>query len=384
MLRLTPLMLRRVAPILSLFVATACADVLDIDGIEIGQGQGGTPAIGGGGSTSTANGGSTNSSGGGGTSSTGGMGGVGGVGGASAENCANGIDDNDDSLVDCEDPLCGAFMCAEQAPTNWLGPYASVVAASAAACPSSAPNEIARGGTGSLNAPDATCAPCTCGDPINVVCSMPDVDFFNSEECDDFLGDANANAAGVCEQLGAPGNVDSVRGHSGSQPSDGECTPGGGTPSVPPATFEDEARVCGANAFGGGCDAGSVCMPSPGSPFSDKPCILQKGDHTCPGTPYSQKTLIYEDVTDTRSCSTCSCGDPTGMSCTAVTTVYSDFNCTLGMIEVPHDGSCTETNYGPGSWRFDFTVDGGSCTASSVNATGQATPGEPTTICCMP
>ena len=81
-------------------LVAGCNALLDIDHIEFGEASTttGSNAGGAGGATSGSGGATTNASVGGGAG-----------GGPPPEDCVNGIDDNGDDLIDCDDPLCVCF-----------------------------------------------------------------------------------------------------------------------------------------------------------------------------------------------------------------------------------------------------------------------------------
>jgi hypothetical protein len=374
------MLVRSLAAALVMMVAAAsCADVLNIDNIVIGEGSGGTQTPGGMGGQGAA------STGGSGQGATTGPGGAGGSGGGPAESCTNGIDDNDDGLTDCEDPLCGTYLCVDEAPTGWSGPYAAHVAATAAACPASAPNEALGGGSGALDVPSANCLQCTCGTPTGVSCSIPSVLHYNETGCDQLEGSFAPATTLQCDTHVSFGAVDAVRGLDTSAASGGMCAPaGGGIDNLPTATFATEARLCG-DQVGAGCSAGAVCMPAPEAPFSDKPCILSAGDVPCPAGVYSDRSVVFSGIDDQRDCTGCQCDTPTGVTCSGTSTVYRQPGCGSDMFTVPHDGSCVDTNVEVRS--VIYTPDapsGGGCDDQGGEPTGTATPTGPTTLCCAP
>src|SRR5439155_17176203 len=85
------------------------------------------------------------------------------------------------------------------------------------------------------------------------------------------------------------------------------CSGPSGTAAKVPAAFATSERFCGAAVMGGGCAAGSVCMPKASSL-----CALADGDVACPsGFTALQGTSWYSGFNDTRACAACSCAAPT-------------------------------------------------------------------------
>lgn len=59
----------------------------------------------------------------GGTATTGSGGHAGARPDGGGELCDNGVDDDGNGKVDCEDPACGDYECVEVPPEGWDGPY---------------------------------------------------------------------------------------------------------------------------------------------------------------------------------------------------------------------------------------------------------------------
>jgi hypothetical protein len=161
------------------------------------------------------------------------------------------------------------------------------------------------------------------------------------------------------------------------------------TTSVPMYSWQTTARGCdysGPNDTGG-CTGGDLCIAKPSSPFGTVACIYQAGDVPCPQGPYTVKQTYYRSVADSRGCTPCTCGAPTGVSCalSGSLSTYSTFGnpCSNVIATAQADGSCVMTHGGVGiQGLVTATPSGGSCAAASVSPTGSATPTGPTTVCC--
>jgi hypothetical protein len=97
--------------------------------------------------------------------------------------------------------------------------------------------------------------------------------------------------------------------------------------------------------------------------------------------------LYYTSYTDTRTCSSCSCGSPTGQSCSAMSiNVGTDYTCSPNVTATLPSGKryCyTGTGvYSPGI-VFTGTPTQPSCPASSSMTGGGLNPTGPKTVCCM-
>src|SRR5262249_31310533 len=136
-----------------------------------------------------------------------------------AENCLNGVDDDGDGAVDCDDPDCsaGGFACAEAAPDGWSGPviFGRADGASMLACPAPWREDVA--------AP--ACSACMC-DPGGAACSSPATTFYSSQ-CSGTPDDtASVGASGVCTSVDVSGGVHLALG--GVSTPTGQCAPSGG------------------------------------------------------------------------------------------------------------------------------------------------------------
>jgi hypothetical protein len=173
----------------------------------------------------------------------------------------------------------------------------------------------------------------------------------------------------------------------------GSCAATGGMANVPQASWAILGKACGDAFIGGGCGAGKVCQPKAAPPFLSGLCIFKTGDNTCPaGSAFSEKHIFYENFLDTRGCTTCQCGAPTGGSCQAQITVHSDqvvntCNTQVGSFTA---GSCSNLSGNPGIFGRKATItqppSGSSCAplAGGGQPTGSATPTSPVTFCCIP
>ena len=93
------------------------------------------------------------------------------------------------------------------------------------------------------------------------------------------------------------------------------------------AAWRTFARACGSGASP--ClNPAALCIttasPAPG--FSQ--CLYQQGEHECPSG-YPDRRVFYDEISDARRCSECSCGAPEGGECSAYVTLYQDATCTL-------------------------------------------------------
>jgi len=367
-------------------------------------GGGGTGATGGGGT----DGGGTGATDGGGTGATG--------GGTGNEDCTNGVDDDGDSKVDCEDTDCQTgFTCAPVTPTGWTGPVAFYEGTDAP------PDCLNSGGyptlkqnaKSGLDGGTATCPTCSCDPPTGATCSG-DIYVYNQTNC---TGNqwaptgggptATISTADTCK------NFPNLCYDNTSKPqgarlqnvvfSGGTCqAKSTGQKTIPTATWTNSVRACGdAPGSGAGCGTG-VCLPRPSAPFGSSLCIFKLGDTACPA-PFSTKKLSNLNFTDNRDCEVCGCGNAAGGSCSnPVATLYTDSNgCTATAQTITGEGTCIALTADPDpnpsnpncpttgdpaetrAGKFSATPTGGTCPTTGGTVTGAATATEPVTFCCL-
>jgi hypothetical protein len=167
------------------------------------------------------------------------------------------------------------------------------------------------------------------------------------------------------------------------------CAPSTEVPSVPPATWSENAEGCGFTGTLTSCGSREVCVPSPSSPF--KLCVYQTGSlgGTCP-SPYdatSAPVVFDTGIADSRSCTDCRCGDVTG-SCTGGDVMLSpNLTCTGG-ITSPLPATCAVDGINGNLPLYtELTTPptpGGTCSASGGQPSGTATGTGPVSVCCMP
>jgi hypothetical protein len=117
---------------------------------------------------------------------------------------------------------------------------------------------------------------------------------------------------------------------------------------------------------------------------------MQAGMVACPAGSYSANYVYYGGANDTRGCATCSCGEPSGGSCTFSTGSsfgfpFLDTKCTVptgafspvanACVAIPTAKAVQGVMQTP-------TLDAGSCAPSEGAAVGAAAPSDPTTFCC--
>jgi hypothetical protein len=285
-----------------------------------------------------------------------------------------------------------------------LGPDAPTVPA----CPGGT-GHISYEGRADLVAPPA-CYPCTC-EPSVGSCALPSTLTAHSVTCEtldqphsDVSFDAPATWDGKCDNMNpiGPGMIQSLT----VAPLTVEqewCAVGPPVPAQVVAPYwRTAARACKGLAWSS-CEGAkdSTCIPEddvriPGS----KLCILQGGDHVCPlipDSPWTERQVFYHSKPqDSRQCTECTCGPPTGSMCTATISVYenSDNTCSgpvvFGQLPISsaEPGPCFDLSppgkpMGSKSATFP-SYTSGTCESIPGTPIGEAKAIDPTTFCCKP
>ena len=300
------------------------------------------------------------------------------------EDCTDGVDNDGDGNTDCADSKCSGYTCATPPPQGWTGPVAFYVGSPngvTPACDAAWPTAIA--GHSILSAPAATCG-CTCGAAQGSSCGQPTLTVSSGSNCLTNNG-SYTPGEGQCLSMGPTAPYAMTTPVPVTQ---GTCT---ATPSktITPASWGEEDLVCDGATLGKGCpDPDAVCVRKPQGPFSAGLCIAHDGDVSCPlNGPYATKHLIYDDVTDDRSCSNCSCDPASGATCAGNFTLYGNSGCSTQHDTLPAGAPCTPvSNAHSLSFKHTSGPTVGSCSppAGAGQPTGTATPVGPRTVCCTP
>jgi hypothetical protein len=156
-----------------------------------------------------------------------------------------------------------------------------------------------------------------------------------------------------------------------------------------PYTWGTTARSCHGIAYGRCATPAEICAPVAAPGFAQ--CLVRDGDSECPGPFYTVKHVFYGGLADTRDCSPCGCGAPTGSTCTAFVTAFKDDSCSSPIVAGTIDAmssACLDivpSGQALGSKLATAPVYApGACQASGGEPTGEALPVQPATYCCLP
>jgi hypothetical protein len=302
------------------------------------------------------------------------------------ENCGNGVDDNCDGKIDCEDPKCSSagYACTASAiPAGFT--VISFSAKTRPVCPTTWGTEKQL--VSNVAGADLTCA-CNCsGGPATCVGTAT----YNGYPNACATGATGVNLAvndGACApttQSIKSGDYYQLYFASTAQAKQATCSGAGKISATPAPTF-DAGATCDAPSVGAGCSVG-VCAPPSNAPF--RTCIAHPGDVACPTFGYTQKTLASTGTpgwVDGRTCGTCPCASSITCSTVSKVSLYTNATCN-GAASFNWDPTCqlSNNNASIGSYKVSYTSGGN----AACTPTGASTPmGTVTldanveTICC--
>ncbi|MES1164636.1 MAG: hypothetical protein ABUR63_02670 [Verrucomicrobiota bacterium] len=358
-----------------------------------GVATGGRAGTGGGaGSVGSGGGGGAAGAGSGGRASTGGAAGAtdGGVDRTcmptGAETCYNNLDDDCNGLIDCADTAA----CNPVAQCQPLDPAMGVIGAAVpatAACPVGAPT--ARNIMTGLTASGCTGCSCAAG-TATLTCRADIYGYYTAgaPECTANTGGqlvTTLNSTQGCFTPNWSGGlfVTGARASAFTGTPSGTCLPGG-TPTRGTPVWSTTNKFCSVPTTGGGCAAGFACVPR--TVVAAGACLLLDGNRTCPiGTP--RVSSWFSGFTDTRTCGTCTCGAPTGGTCTSmIIAVGNDYSCSDAALHGylrSGDRLCIAGTgaYSPGL-QFSGAPVPPTC-AASAGFSGTLAATGPTVLCCL-
>ncbi|AKU97242.1 hypothetical protein AKJ09_03906 [Labilithrix luteola] len=277
----------------------------------------------------------------------------------------------------------GSCACLGAPPPGWQGPMALWVGnTEPPGCDGDYPLKV----LDTKSAPTAPPASCDCQCGVVTGASCPTsftVDVFGNPQCSNSKCDTLTLSPMAC--VSAANKCFSANGISGApQATGGSCKPTI-TKNVPLGTWANGVRGCepAAAPTRESCGEGEVCAALPGMKMSSHPCVFAEGDLACPlEAGYTVKHLYFGGEDDSRGCSECTCGAPTGIVCTA--TVRKGCGA-QGTVTLPT--ACGSLN-DPINIQLTAapvldTSDAG-CAPEGGAPIGEFKPTLPTTVCCIP
>jgi hypothetical protein len=283
-------------------------------------------------------------------------------------------------------PACpSTHRCVADVPEGWEGPGMAIWAGSEEdppECDDLYPDDGAAGFQ-DLVAPQASCG-CDCADAVGAACDTSTTLRYwgTADECNVGSPTQFTLFGVICNNLPSafPGNAYWQVGLI--EASGGECEPIAEV-MVEDPNWETQVKSCaGAELLDGLCEVGEVCAPEP-EVVGAELCIWRTGEHACPEG-YGNPATVYEAVVDARGCQPCSCGDPVGVCDEARVTVFENFNCGVPLANI--FAADEECKAGTGVTARAAILDTGDpstfCAPSDPAPVGEATGGDPTTVCC--
>ena len=297
------------------------------------------------------------------------------------EQCDNGLDDDADGKTDCADPDCTALRCVDAAPSGWTGPIA--MSSSAATNCSGLFDRPAFTAGAEPQAAPAQCSACTCQGSCSTF-----VDFSVSPgnmcgaatACTTSVNGACVEITPQCLQMATVASLET------RLPNAGTCTSTEQKATIAAPSWKTQVAACGLRAAGtaaAGCDAAQLCLPAaPGAGLAADYCIWREGEADCPATTYTERSVYYRELQDTRACTACSCA---AASCKYSWKIFGadDTTCATPVLELTSTGQCAQVNPVMGKLRVGSTVSGdASCTAAGGETRGAVAGAMPLTVCC--
>ena len=286
------------------------------------------------------------------------------------ENCFNGVDDDCDGHIDCDDSDCTTIaVCVPPVTGSFV---VGTTLATASLCPQSYTSlEVIDSG---LTAAPNCSTGCSCG----MTCQTQIGHFNNAANCPNT---DDENQLAVLTNTGCA----SWNQWNGAYDVHMLFTPptcqAGGTPLLPTASWAASKRVCSTATIGGGCSGGNLCVPITPGPN----CEVTAGSQACDPGYNAVAGPWYTAYTDTRVCS-CSCGAPTSGSCGSSVTLYTDASCSAGALTTSAAAS-NNFNCSTGATSYfsgKIAITAPTCGSPIYNEQGQLTPTGPQTLCCVP
>ncbi len=302
------------------------------------------------------------------------------------ENCLDGIDNDCNGKIDCQDEACAAFACAAAVPAGWQ-PAALTLTLDAGCAPA-----FAQAGAFNEGPADPIACSCSCAaDPGECRGWLVQS---TSPGCSNPLtpqppnGPIFMHADGGCADRFMTIPPNTYMQILDAAPVTDTCT---STTIAKPrsVTFAASGTACLAPSAGGGCQPSQPsCVPASAKPFAA--CIGHAGDVPCPdGGAWTRHVTGARDgdggsaIASDAGCSACAC---TPMStCTSPSVGLNGNTCSGGPIR---KATVTDLCVIPGTTSadsYEFTaVRNAACAPGGSTPTGRVTLAAPTTICCPP
>jgi hypothetical protein len=152
------------------------------------------------------------------------------------------------------------------------------------------------------------------------------------------------------------------------------------------------AKECLSGIEAKGCTHARLCAPTVPPEGLLALCLVRYGEDDgfqCHQADYPRRFVVYTDIVDKRSCSSCECQDPEGTFCSALITSYANDSCSDPPVsalwvstEVPDLCTDLDPGVGLGSKTATLDVQPGSCAPLGGNVTGEIQYAGAMVLCC--
>ena len=297
----------------------------------------------------------------------------------------------DSSETSTQDVCTESQTCIPDPPDDWMGPILLLEGAPPIdqGCPTEAPTPVLSVFS-DLQATPASCE-CECGSATGTTCAPIELEHYGTDtEC----SGAPTSEYAVPNSGTCISPLDYPTGHYWNAPNPGvtggECAPSTNV-SLPSVTWASQSQICGdLQTSRNSCGGSEQCIDYDND-GEGRICISRDGEHECPETGFSEQMTRFGSFSDTRNCTECTCGAPSGL-CDGTVFLWSAPGCAdngAGFISVSLEigGGCEGGNpiFDVESAHASLSgANDASCTPSSSPPTGTVTPTEPRTFCCIP
>jgi hypothetical protein len=298
---------------------------------------------------------------------------------------------DDDGSTGANDPLCPT-RCLAEAPEGWSGPTAIREVGGydlTPSCDDDEYTELSMVAHGGFTAPPAECG-CSCSSVSGASCDgeVQVIHFQNTQQygCTVAAAVYDLTAGTILDIPNLSGTTRWAAGYlEAPHLEGGSCQPIE-TESIQAAGFARTVSACDAPLDSQGCFPGAVCQAP--TPSGADMCIWRPGEHECPAETYTDRSVYHQDFSDSRGCSACSCGNPSG-SCEDpyVRLLSTQFFSHHSELEIePGCQYKTSSDFGGyeiSGIQFNAGTPSAQCAPSGGTAYGGATATDPVTVCCV-
>lgn len=278
---------------------------------------------------------------------------------------------------------CESAVCEVGVPPGWEGPFR---ASEPGSSDSPAALELFR----TLNVPPWTCQ-CSCGPVNSPRCANLILQRFSDDGCNNYLDRTEFPQPAddpFCLSHTPQGSV-------AMYPSSLSCAEPDSCPTCPVVESDTISAVAREGELSldfappVACDGQLNCYASD----TLSVCITRPGDHQCP-LGFEERSVLFEDVDDSRSCTPCSCSTAQGTECTSTLSVFSGTGCEADEVVETYpvvnnidnvtnsSTGCVDVPAGGGYQIESVVSDAGMCFSLGGQQQGNATPAAPRTVCC--